>query len=341
MRLMVTGGAGFIGSNFIRLILEETDFTVVNFDALTYAGNLDNLASVADNPRYSLLRASITDAKAVNSCVESGIDAVINFAAETHVDRSILNSRSFVETNVMGTQVLLDAARHHRVPLYVQISTDEVYGSLGETGSFSEESPLTPTSPYSSSKAGADLLVQAYHRTYGLDTRITRCSNNYGPFQFPEKFIPLMILNALEGKPLPVYGDGLNVRDWIHVEDHCHALLQVLLRGKPGAVYNVGAGHEEPNIEIVHKILDILDCGTDLIQYVKDRPGHDRRYAVDSTKLRQELDWSPTVNFTEGLKETVDWYRTHEEWISRVRSGSYLKYYQEMYDHRDQTLQNL
>lgn len=340
MRLMVTGGAGFIGSNFIRLILEETDFTVVNFDALTYAGNLDNLTTVADNPRYRLIRATITDAKAVNSCIESGIDAIINFAAETHVDRSILNSRSFVETNVMGTQVLLDAARHHRVQVYVQISTDEVYGSL-ESGSFTEESPLDPTSPYSSSKAGADLLVQAYHRTYGLDTRITRCSNNYGPFQFPEKFIPLMILNALERKPLPVYGDGLNVRDWIHVEDHCRALLQVLLHGKSGAVYNIGAGHEEPNIEIVQKILDILGRGTDLIQYVKDRPGHDRRYSVDSTKLREELGWSPIVDFTEGLKETVNWYRTHEDWISRVRSGSYLEYYQEMYDHRDQTLQNL
>jgi len=337
---MVTGGAGFIGSNFIRLVLRETDYSVVNFDALTYAGNLENLADVSNNPRYRLIRASITDAKEVNSCVESGIDVIINFAAETHVDRSILDSRSFVETNVLGTQVLLDAARQHRVPVYLQISTDEVYGSL-EIGSFTEESPLAPNSPYSSSKAGADLLVQAYHRTYGLDARITRCSNNYGPYQFPEKFIPLMILNALEGKPLPVYGDGLNVRDWIHVEDHCRALLQVLDHGKAGSVYNIGGGHEEPNIEVVHKILDILGRGTDLIQYVKDRPGHDRRYSVDSTKIHKELGWSPTVDFTEGLRETVNWYRTHQDWVSRVRSGSYLEYYQEMYDQRDQTLQNL
>lgn len=341
MKLFITGGAGFIGSNFISHILKTTEFSVVNFDALTYAGNPENLAEFASNPRYSFVRGDISDSEAVGDVLSAGFDAVLNFAAETHVDRSILNAADFVRTNVVGTQTLLDAARRHRIPRFVQISTDEVYGSLGASGRFTETSQLAPNSPYSASKAGADLLVRAAYRTHNLPAIVTRCSNNYGPFQFPEKFVPLMILNALEGKKLPVYGDGLYVRDWIHVQDHCRALERVLRDGQPGEVYNIGGSDEWKNLDVVRRILLLTERSDELIQYVQDRPGHDRRYAVDSSKIERSLGWKPRIPFEEGLEETIRWYRKNEGWVQRVRSGAYLKYYEEMYDRRDRTLSRL
>lgn len=341
MKLFITGGAGFIGSNFISHILKTTEFSVVNFDALTYAGNPENLAEFASNPRYSFVRGDITDSEAVGDVLSAGFDAVLNFAAETHVDRSILNAADFVRTNVVGTQTLLDAARRHRIPRFIQISTDEVYGSLGASGRFTETSQLAPNSPYSASKAGADLLVRAAYRTHNLPAIVTRCSNNYGPFQFPEKFVPLMILNALEGKKLPVYGDGLYVRDWIHVHDHCRALERVLRDGQPGEVYNIGGSDEWKNLDVVRRILLLTERSDELIQYVQDRPGHDRRYAVDSSKIERSLGWKPRIPFEEGLEETIRWYRKNEGWVQRVRSGAYLKYYEEMYDRRDRTLSRL
>lgn len=341
MKLFITGGAGFIGSNFISHILKTTEFSVVNFDALTYAGNPENLAEFASNPRYSFVRGDITDSEAVGDVLSAGFDAVLNFAAETHVDRSILNAADFVRTNVVGTQTLLDAARRHRIPRFVQISTDEVYGSLGASGRFTETSQLAPNSPYSASKAGADLLVRAAYRTHNLPAIVTRCSNNYGPFQFPEKFVPLMILNALEEKKLPVYGDGLYVRDWIHVHDHCRALERVLRDGQPGEVYNIGGSDEWKNLDVVRRILLLTERSDELIQYVQDRPGHDRRYAVDSSKIERSLGWKPRIPFEEGLEETIRWYRKNEGWVQRVRSGAYLKYYEEMYDRRDRTLSRL
>ncbi len=341
MKLFVTGGAGFIGSNFIHHVLELPGYEVVNFDALTYAGNLKSLSDLAGNSRYRFVKGDITSADQVESAIEPDTDAVVNFAAETHVDRSILDSSAFVQTNIRGTQVLLELIRKKKARRLLQISTDEVYGSLGEVGKFEVESPLSPNSPYAASKAAADLLVRAYHQTYGLDVVTTRCSNNYGPFQFPEKFVPLMVLNGFEEKPLPIYGDGQYTRDWIHVRDHCGALEQVLNRGRPGSVYNIGGDHELTNLEVVRLILEILGRSSDLIQFVKDRPGHDRRYAVDSSGTREELGWAPRVRFQEGLRETVLWYRENKEWVKQVRSGDYLDYYRKMYEEREETFTDL
>jgi dTDP-glucose 4,6-dehydratase len=311
MKLLITGGAGFIGSNFVQYILEKyPDYEVVNLDALTYAGSLDNLKEVMDNPRHRLVEGRIEDGELVDRLMP-GIDVVINFAAESHVDRSIVEPQIFIKTNVMGTQVLLDAALRHKVKLFYQISTDEVYGALrlDSKEQFTEESLLRPNSPYSASKASADLLVWAYYRTYGLPVVISRCSNNYGPRQHPEKFIPTVILNALQDKPIPIYGDGLYVRDWIHVLDHCGAIDAIIYKGKVGEVYNVGADNELANMDLAKKILSLLDKPERLLTSVKDRPGHDRRYAIASDKLRREVNWSPSIPFGHGLTETIRWYR--------------------------------
>lgn len=332
--ILVTGGYGFIGSNFVRYMLRNYDYKVINVDKLTYAGNLENLSDVSDHPKYEFVRGDVADKALIEGLASKGIDAVINFAAESHVDRSIEDPRVFIETNVLGTQVLLEAARKYGILRFIQISTDEVYGSLGPAGSFTETSPLTPNSPYSASKTAADLLVRAYYKTYGLASIITRCSNNYGPYQFPEKLIPLMISNALEGKPLPVYGDGMNVRDWIHVEDHCRAIDLIMQRGREGEVYNIGANNEVPNIEIVKIILNRLNKPKSLIKFVEDRPGHDRRYAIDSTKLRNELGWDITYSFEEAMDLTIRWYVEHQDWWKKIKSGEYLSYYERMYGHR-------
>ena len=332
--ILVTGGCGFIGSNFVRYMLQNYDYKVINVDKLTYAGNLENLSDVSNHPKYEFVRGDVADKALIEGLASKGIDAVINFAAESHVDRSIEDPRVFMETNVLGTQVLLEAARKYGILRFIQISTDEVYGSLGPTGSFKETSPLTPNSPYSASKTAADLLVRAYYKTYGLASIITRCSNNYGPYQFPEKLIPLMISNVLEGKPLPVYGDGMNVRDWIHVEDHCRAIDLIMQRGREGEVYNIGANNEVPNIEIVKIILNRLNKPKSLIKFVEDRPGHDRRYAIDSTKLRNELGWDITYSFEEAMDLTIRWYVEHQDWWKKIKSGEYLSYYERMYGHR-------
>lgn len=316
MRLLVTGGSGFIGSNFVRFVLEHyrPEF-VTNVDALTYAGNPENLADLADDPRYEFHQADIADRAAIDSILsQHKYFAIVNFAAETHVDRSIGSPENFVRTNLAGTEVLLEAAREHGVKRFVQISTDEVYGSLGATGRFTETSPLAPSSPYSASKAGADLLALAAHHTFGQEVVVTRCSNNYGPFQFPEKLIPLMITRALADERLPVYGDGMNVRDWIHVDDHCRAILAVLLEGTPGEVYNVGADSELENLEVVHHILDQLGKPPTLIEFVTDRLGHDRRYAIDSSKIQKQLGWKPIHEARAGITETIEWYRANEAW---------------------------
>ncbi|MDA2928002.1 dTDP-glucose 4,6-dehydratase [Acidobacteria bacterium AH-259-G07] len=342
MKLLITGGAGFIGSNFIHHILKERrDAQVVNFDCLTYAGNLENLAEVSSDPRYTFVRGDIACVQDVEKCLNQGVEAVINFAAETHVDRSILDSSAFVRTNVQGTQVLLEASRQKKVSTFIQVSTDEVYGSLGERGEFTEESPLAPNSPYAASKAAADLLARAYCKTFNMDVIVTRCSNNYGPYQFPEKLIPLMILNALEDKPLPVYGDGLYTRDWIHVKDHCRALECILTEGHPGRIYNIGSNQERQNLEVVRQILEILRKSPDLIQFVKDRPAHDRRYAIDATVLQRELGWKPQIPFEEGLADTIRWYESNSDWVSHVCTGTYQEYYHRMYETRDETLKNL
>ena len=334
--VLVTGGAGFVGSNLVRYLRRERPrLTVVNLDKLTYAGNLESLADLKDDPQHVFVHGDITDAKLVGDVVERhGVEAILNLAAESHVDRSILGPSIFVETNVSGTQVLLEAGRRAGVKRFLQVSTDEVYGSLGAEGRFSETSPLTPSSPYSASKAAADLLALAYHRTFGFDVVVTRCSNNYGPYQFPEKLIPLMIANALEGKKLPVYGDGLHVRDWIHVEDHCAALVAALERGRAGEVYNVGSDSEWPNLQTVRHLLRVLEKPESLIEYVKDRPGHDRRYAIDARKARGELGWMPRIAFAEGLERTVHWYVTNRAWWNRVRSGEYRSYYEKNYGAR-------
>ncbi|HEX7342623.1 MAG TPA: dTDP-glucose 4,6-dehydratase [bacterium] len=331
--ILITGGAGFIGSNFVHYLLRNhPDVSVVNLDALTYCGNLENLREVEKNPRYRFVKADIADSDAIGKVfADTRFDAVINFAAETHVDRSITGPAVFLRINVIGTQVLLDLALKHGVRRFVQISTDEVYGSLPETGVFSETTLLAPNSPYSASKAAADFLVRAYVHTYGMDALITRCSNNYGPYQFPEKLIPLMITNALEGKSLPVYGDGMNVRDWLHVEDHCRAIWAVLGKGKKGEVYNIGGSNEWHNLMLVKELLRILGKPESLITFVKDRPGHDRRYAIDASKIKCELGWQPSYDFAAGLKQTVDWYLQNESWWRRVKSGEYQKYYQEQY----------
>ncbi|ORX22212.1 dTDP-glucose 4,6-dehydratase [Thermoanaerobacterium sp. PSU-2] len=335
MKVLVTGGAGFIGSNFIKYMLKEhKDYKVINLDKLTYAGNLENLKDVENNSNYVFVKGDITDREIVGKIFSDGIDYVVNFAAESHVDRSIEDPGIFLKTNVLGTQVLLDAAKKYGVNKYLQVSTDEVYGSLGETGYFTEQTSLSPNSPYSASKASADLLVRAYHHTFGIPVNITRCSNNYGPYQFPEKLIPLMIINALHGKELPVYGDGLNVRDWLYVEDHCRAIDLVLHKGKIGEVYNIGGNNEKANIEIVKLILKELNKPESLIKYVKDRPGHDRRYAIDSSKIQNELGWKPTYNFDEGMKRTIRWYLENEEWWEKIISGEYKDYYEKMYKNR-------
>ncbi len=332
MRILVTGGAGFIGSNFVNYMVEKyPTYTIVNVDALTYAGNLANLKQSEEKPNYQFVKADITDAPTMDQLIGDNVDAVINFAAESHVDRSITNPGVFVQTNIQGTQVLLDAAKKYNVKKYLQVSTDEVYGSLGEDGYFTEQTPLAPNSPYSASKAGADLLVLAYHETFGLPVNITRCSNNYGPFHFPEKLIPLMIINALNDKQLPVYGDGKNVRDWLHVLDHCSAIDLVLHKGVNGEVYNVGGHNEKTNVEVVKEILKQLDKPETLIKYVEDRLGHDRRYAIDPTKLQEELGWEPRYTFETGLKETVQWYLDNKEWWENIISGDYQNYYTAQY----------
>lgn len=330
--LLVTGGCGFIGSNFVRHVLNaDPAVSVVNFDALTYAGNLANLADVEKHPRYKFVKGDVTDRDAVRAAMRLGVTDVINFAAESHVDRSIQDSGPFVRTNVIGTQVLLDAAREFKVNKYVQVSTDEVYGSLGPTGAFTEETPLDPSSPYSASKAAADLLVQAYQHTFGLPAVVTRCSNNYGPYQFPEKLIPLFVTNLLRDEPVPVYGDGMQVRDWIHVLDHCTGVEAAWRAGKPGEVYNFGGRCEKPNLELTHLLLDLLGKPRTLIRYVQDRPGHDRRYAIDCTKAERDLGWSPRVPFERGLRETIDWYRQNMTWVAGIRNKDYLSYYEKQY----------
>jgi dTDP-glucose 4,6-dehydratase len=347
-KLLVTGGAGFIGSNFIQYILDKQQDLVLllDLDLLTYAGNLENLEPVKDDPRYRFVKGDIRDKTLVEKLfAEYDFDTVVHFAAESHVDRSILEPEVFLTTNIIGTQTLLDAAKRHwnldpdnkhsreyRPGVrYLQVSTDEVYGALGKTGMFTETTPLAPNSPYSASKTGADLIVRAYHQTYGLPVNITRCSNNYGPYQFPEKLIPLMIHNARQDKPLPVYGDGMQIRDWLHVKDHCSAIATVLEKGKTGEVYNIGGNNEKANIEIVRLILEALGKPESLITYVQDRPGHDRRYAIDNTKITKELGWAPAYTFEEGIKETIRWYLDHPGWVERVTSGAYQRYYQEMY----------
>ncbi|SFT19832.1 dTDP-glucose 4,6-dehydratase [Paenibacillus sp. BC26] len=325
MKMIVTGGAGFIGSNYLQyMIAKYPGYTFINVDALTYAGNPANLMSIANLPNYRFVQADIADRAAMEPIFAEGIDAVVHFAAESHVDRSISQPDIFIRTNVLGTQTLLDLAKQYDVAKFVHISTDEVYGTLGDTGLFTESTPLAPNSPYSASKAGSDLLVRAYHETYGMNVNITRCSNNYGPYQFPEKLIPLMIQRALAGQPLPVYGDGLNVRDWLHVEDHCSAIDRVLHAGRPGEVYNVGGNNERSNIQVVSTILSELGKPESLISFVQDRLGHDRRYAIDADKIRTELGWTPKYDYQSGIKSTIQWYLNHQAWIEHIRSGAYL-----------------
>ena len=333
--LFVTGGCGFIGSNFVRhLLRSDPAVRVTNFDALTYAGNLANLADVADDPRYRFVKGDITDRAAVANALVEVTDAVINFAAESHVDRSILDSGPFVRTNVLGTQVLLDAARAKKVKRFVQVSTDEVYGSLGSTGFFTETTPLAPSSPYSASKAAADMLVLAYAHTFGMDAVITRCSNNYGPYQFPEKIIPLFITNLMSDQQVPVYGDGMQVRDWIHVLDHARGVEVAWRKGRAGEVYNFGGRCEMPNLHLTHTLLELLGKPRTLIKHVQDRLGHDRRYAIDCSKAERELGWKPEVTFENGLRETIAWYQSNQPWVNQVRSGEYLKYYEKQYGNR-------
>ena len=335
MRLLVTGGAGFIGANFVQLVLaSHPDDVVVTLDLLTYAGNLANLESVLDDPRHRFVRGDIADRAAVEAAIGEGVDAIVNFAAESHVDRSIADAGAFLATNVVGTQVLLDVARARGVGRFLQVSTDEVYGSLGPTGAFSEETPLGPNSPYAASKAAADLLVRAAHHTHGLPALVTRCSNNYGPYQFPEKLIPLFVTNALADQALPLYGDGRQVRDWIHVEDHCRGVDLVLREGRIGEVYNLGGGNERENVEIAHLILEALGKPRSLLRHVEDRLGHDRRYAIDARKIERELGWKPRREFASGLRDTIAWYQSHRSWWEAVKSGAYLEYYERMYGQR-------
>jgi dTDP-glucose 4,6-dehydratase len=337
-KVLITGGCGFIGTNLIRYILSDVpDFSIINYDLLTYAGNLENTSGLeAQYPeRYKFVRGDISDAAKVSEVFEENkFELVLNLAAESHVDRSIEAAGVFIRTNVMGTQVLLDAAQKYKVSRFLHVSTDEVYGSLGATGAFTEDLPLKPNSPYSASKASSDLLVRAYIKTFGLDAVITRCSNNYGPYQFPEKLIPLMIANALEEKELPVYGDGKNIRDWIHVTDHAMGIVTVALKGKTGQAYNMGGDAEKMNIEIVKLILSRMNKPESLIKYVKDRPGHDFRYAMDFSKIEKELGWRPLMTFEEGLSSTIDWYIANRPWWERIRTGDYLNYYDRMYANR-------
>jgi dTDP-glucose 4,6-dehydratase len=334
-RLLVTGGCGFIGGNFIRHLLQaDPDVQIINLDALTYAGNLASLADLADNNRHTFIKADITDRAAVRKIVGSKIDSIIHFAAESHVDRSILDSGPFLRTNVVGTQNLLDAAREHNVTRFVHVSTDEVYGSLGPTGAFTETTALAPNSPYAASKAASDMLVRAAVLTFGLPAVITRCSNNYGPYQFPEKLIPLFISNLMTDQQVPVYGDGLQIRDWIHVRDHCTAIETVWRNGRVGEVYNIGGRCEKTNLDLTHTLLRLLGKPTSLVRHVQDRPGHDRRYAIDCSKIERELNWRPQVSFEDGLRDTIAWYQHNRDWIEQVRTGEYRQYYERQYGHR-------
>ena len=330
--IFLTGGCGFIGSNLVRYLLEaEPDWTIINFDALTYAGNLANLTDIENSPRYRFVKGDITNREQVRAALESGVRIILHLAAESHVDRSIHDSGPFVRTNVLGTQVLLDSARQFGIERFIHVSTDEVYGSLGATGYFTEETPLAPNSPYAASKAASDLLVRSYQHTFGLPAVITRCSNNYGPYQFPEKLLPLFITNLMEDKSVPVYGDGLQVRDWIHVRDHCAAIHRVAKDGQPGQVYNVGGRCEKTNLEMTRLLLGVLGKPTSLIRHVADRLGHDRRYAIDCSKIEKELGWQPAVEFEDGLRQTVRWYQANAEWVASVRSGAYRQYYERQY----------
>jgi len=331
MKLLVTGGAGFIGSNFIRHIRQEhPDWEITNLDKLTYAGNLENLKDMQDQPGYHFVKGDIADRKLVDELLSQEFDVIVNFAAESHVDRSILDASPFIETNVKGTQVLLEGAKKHGIQRFIQVSTDEVYGSI-DSGCFTEESTLSPNSPYSASKTAADLLCRAYFKTHHLPAIITRCTNNFGPYQFPEKLIPLAVTNALEDKPVPVYGDGLNIRDWIFVHDHCRALDAVIQKGRPGEIYNIGSGNEKTNLELIRKLLELLDKPQSLIQFVTDRPAHDRRYALDCAKIATELGWKPAYSFEKALSATVDWYLQNESWWRSIKSGEYSRYYEKMY----------
>ncbi|MED3865134.1 dTDP-glucose 4,6-dehydratase [Priestia megaterium] len=333
MNILVTGGAGFIGSNFVRHMVETyPSYGIVNYDLLTYAGNLENLKDIESHENYTFVKGDINNRELVDHLVKyHDIDVIVNFAAESHVDRSITEPDIFIKSNVLGTQALLDVAKANNLKKYVQVSTDEVYGSLGETGYFTEETPLNPNSPYSASKAGADMLVSAYHETFGMNVNITRCSNNYGPYHFPEKLIPLMVTNALEGKELPIYGDGKNVRDWLHVKDHCAAIDLVIHKGEPGEIYNVGGHNERTNNEIVHLIVEKLNAPKELIKFVEDRLGHDRRYAIDPTKLTTELGWKPKYTFDTGIVETIQWYLDNQDWWKNIKSGDYVDYYNKQY----------
>ncbi len=333
-RVLITGGCGFIGSNFIRHILTKYPYHVVNFDKLTYAGNPENLDDVKSDPRYEFVKGDIAERSDLKNLFAEKIDMIVNFAAESHVDRSIVDPDSFIRTNIGGTFQLLEIAKATGVERFLQVSTDEVYGSLGKEGKFREDTPLAPNSPYSASKTSADVLAMSYYKTYGLPVLITRCSNNYGPYQFPEKLIPLIITNALNNIELPVYGDGMNVRDWIHVQDHCEAIDTVLHKGKDGAVYNIGGENERTNMEIIRTILNILNRPESLIRYVKDRPGHDRRYAIDSTKVKTDLGFTPRKEFKTGMEETVRWYMDNTGWWERIKSGQYMEYYKNMYGNR-------
>ena len=334
--LLVTGGCGFIGSNFVRQQIQTyPDIAIVNVDKLTYAGNLENLADIENDPRYRFEKGDICDRDFIDRVLTSSpIDAVINFAAESHVDRSILDSGPFIQTNIVGTQVLLDASRKANISRYLQVSTDEVYGALGADGYFTEDTPLAPNSPYSASKTAADLLVRSYFHTYGFPAVTTRCSNNYGPYQFPEKLIPLFISNALKDEALPVYGKGNNVRDWIHVLDHCRGIDAALRNGEPGEVYNFGGNSELQNLELTFRLLDALDKPRTLIRHVEDRAGHDFRYAIDTTRVEHELGWKPQMDFETGLRSTIDWYLANKDWAGRIQSGQYRDYYETQYGKR-------
>jgi len=335
MKILLTGGAGFIGSAFVRMTIAETDFYVVNLDKLTYAGNLENLAEVEANPRYRFVHGDICDAALVESILtEERPDAIVHFAAESHVDRSILSPEPVVRTNVNGTFTLLEAARRHNTGRFVHVSTDEVYGSLAAPAEADEACPLNPSSPYSATKAASDLLARSYFVTFRLPVVITRASNNYGPYQFPEKLIPLMISNALNDQTLPVYGDGQQVRDWLFVDDHCRGILAVLRQGRPGEIYNIGGNRSLPNLDVVHQVLKLTGRPTSLITYVKDRPGHDRRYALSSEKLMRETGWQPVIDFETGLARTIEWYRANSAWLDRVKSGEYRAYYETNYGNR-------